>query len=129
MPLEILGPLVVLGIAGIALLLHWLGLTAPRHFRTEDDVRRAWAREFPNTPPQDILMSSDAKAALILLGNRAGLTWCFGDDTVSRLLRGHETTITPSGLRIALADFGAPQVNVTLTSADLAKWQEAMNSL
>ena len=45
MPLHILGPMVVIGIAGIVVILHLLGLSRTRRFDSEAEARAAWERE------------------------------------------------------------------------------------
>ena len=48
MPLFILLPLVVLGIAGLVGLVHLLGHSTPLALPDEDTVRKHWQRHFPD---------------------------------------------------------------------------------
>ncbi|MDV4145049.1 hypothetical protein [Shimia sp. FJ5] len=129
MPLSVLIPVVVIGIAGIAVILHLLGLTAPRRLADRAEALAAWAREFPELPATDAQLSADQRAALILMDTGdAGLVWCFGADTVARPLAGSNLRETETGFDIRLHDVGAPRVTVTLTPEDRPRWKEALRA-
>ncbi len=127
MPLSVLIPVVVIGIAGIAVILHLLGLTAPRRLTDRAEALAAWAREFPELPAAEARLSADQRAALILLPNgEAGIVWCFGADTVARPLAGSELRETETGFVIRLRDVGAPRVTVTLAAEERPRWKETL---
>ena len=84
MPLEILLILVVGGIAGIAGLTWLAGLAKPRQL-TEEDARSEWTRHYPDDFVQSTWITHDAKAALVMTEQGAGLLWVMGADTVARL--------------------------------------------
>ncbi len=129
MSLQVLLALVVGGIAGIAALLHILGLTDPRQFARKRDAELAWLREVPEHPPTGVQLSSDRLAALITTDNVAGLVWCFGDDTVARVLQDPAPQTTDKGLRFGFSDFGSTTVNVNLTKTDRDVWLNTMRAL
>lgn len=122
MPLSILIPMVVLGIAGIALLLHLLGLTAPARFDDDDSAARAWLREFPEDPPTRIVLSHDHRAALIETAKGRGVVWPMGADTTARYLDGAQISQTNKGLRIDLPDYTAPHIHLSLDPDEARQW-------
>ena len=128
MPLTILGPLVVIGILGIALILHLLGRTAPRRFANTAEARDAWAREYPENAAVTVLLSSDNRAALIRATRGLGLVWCFGDDTVARIVTKSKTHATATGLAFERREFAARHIDVVLNTDDLAQWQSQLEA-
>ncbi|SHI96909.1 hypothetical protein SAMN05444000_10470 [Shimia gijangensis] len=127
MPLHILGPMVVIGIIGIAVLLHLMGRTAPRTLTNETDALAAWKRAFPNSVPVSALLSNDRKAALVTTHNNTGLVWCFGDDTVARGIKRAAVRETSKGLSFDMPDFAAPHVDVVLREPNLSTWKTLVN--
>ncbi len=122
MPLSILVTLVVLGIAGIAVLTKWLGMSTSKRFQTKQDVISAWAREFPETPVRDVTLCQSGNGALVTTAQGPGLVWAMGADSTARLLSKANLTATDTGLRIDLPDYSAPHVTLTLTKAETAQW-------
>lgn len=125
MPLEILLALVVLGIAGIALLLHLMGRSSQRSLSAED-ARSQWHRHFPDDDIVDVTIAESGHAALVRTVNGPGLLWSFGADTVARHLTGFDLIETDTGFRIYFHDYGAPGVRLTLTDFERAHWQNLM---
>lgn len=128
MPLTILGPLVVIGILAIALILHLMGRTDTRRFATEAEARDAWEREYPENPALKVLLSSDNRAALIRATRGLGLVWCFGDDTVARIVTKSKTHPTARGLAFERREFAARHIDVTLKADDRALWQTQLEA-
>ncbi len=122
MPLSILVTLVVLGIAGIAVLTKWLGMSTPKQFQTEQDVIAAWAREFPETSVSDVTLCLSGNGALVTTARGPGLVWAMGADSTARLLSNASLTPRDTGLRIDLPDYSAPHVTLTLTKTETAQW-------
>lgn len=127
MPLQILLPMVVIGIAGVVILLHLLGRSERARFDDDDDARRAWLREFPDTPPTRVILSHDRHAALIETAQGAGVVWPMGMDTTARLLQGADIRRTQDGLRIDLPDFAAPRIRLRLNEDEADLWPTLMN--
>lgn len=124
MPLELLLALVVLGIAGIAALLHALGYTAGLTLDSEDAVRAQWQRLYPDDDaPGAIHLSADGRAALVETGDGPGLIWVMGADSTAHKLTGADLRDTPDGLYIDLHDFAAPGLNVRLGPEARAIWR------
>ncbi len=123
MPLEILLIFVVAGIAGIALLLHFLGLSRGAVFADEDAARAAWLREFPYETPGRITLSSDRRAALLCTHGGTGVAWCLGADTVARPLVGADLRATEAGLRILFHDPALAPLTIALSAPDRAVWR------
>ena len=126
MPLGILVPLVIAGIAGIAVLLHILGLSRPATLESEDAARTAWLDEFPDDPALRIVLSHDHTAALIETGDGHGIVWPMGADTTARYLTGARIDRTAKGLRIDLPDYSAPRIHLSLDPDEAAAWQDAL---
>lgn len=125
MPLGLLIIIVVIGIAGIALLAHRLGMSAPLEM-AEDDARARWLREWPDDPVTAIRRAPDGHAALVLTRTGPGLVWSFGADSVARRIRDAELTDCAQGLRIDLHDFAAPPVTLHLPPDDARTWRAAI---
>lgn len=123
MPLHILLGLVAFGIAGIALLLHLLGLSVPLRLDA-DRARAAWNREFPDLPATSITLCQDGSAALIATARGPGVVWPMGADTTARLLRGARVVPTDTGLALRLNDFTAPRLTLRLTPDDARHWTQ-----
>ncbi len=126
MPLQVLLPLVVVGIGAIAMALHLLGLSKPRRFADTDQAIQAWLREAPQSSARDAVLSTDNQAALIALSDGFGLVWCFGADTVARPLGDATYHNTPDALIIRFSDMGAPQAKVNLSDQDREIWHNTL---
>jgi len=126
MPLSILLPMVVLGIAGIAVLLHLLGLSRRAMLADEAAARAAWLREFPADAPINVTLCHDRSAALIETARGCGVVWPMGADTTARALDGARLSPTRTGLRIDLPDYTAPRIHITLDKDEAARWQATL---
>ncbi|MEQ9694215.1 hypothetical protein [Shimia sp. SDUM112013] len=126
MPLTILIPLVVLGIAGIAILLHLSGLTAPRRFDGVADANAAWLREFPEMPPIETHIDRDNRVAFVRTEQGDGLVWCMGADTVARPLADFDLMDIDGGLEVRFHDFSAPHAVLHLSDLDLPYWKHLL---
>lgn len=118
MPLELLLPLVVVGIAGIALLLHLTGHSRP--FRLDDaaTAAREWSRHFPQERPQAVHLAPGAVLVETEFG--VGLLRPFGADTIAHRIAAMERSST--GLRIGFADWAAPDITLAVPPAIAADW-------
>ncbi|MGR3634839.1 MAG: hypothetical protein ACU0BK_02820 [Shimia sp.] len=128
MSLQVLLVLVVGGIAGIAAILHLMGLTAPYRFSDGQDAVAAWEREVPERPATNVHLSSDSRASLIAFEGGTGIVWSFGDDTVARILEGARPLETKTGLRFDFPDFGSAALNVRLNDSDRDIWLKALEA-
>lgn len=126
MPISILLPMVALGIAGFAILLHGLGLSRAVSLPDETAVCRAWLREFPGHAPTRILLCKNRSAALVETEQGRGIVWPMGADTTARYLTQAHITATAQGLRIDLPDFTAPRIRLTLELDEAARWFDAL---
>ena len=124
MPLSILGPMVVIGIAGIAVILHLLGLSRRAVLADAAAARAAWDDEWGDTDPaRAATLSHDRHAALIeTASGRHGIVFPMGADTTARYLDGARVAVTEQGLRIDLPDFTAPHVRLHLDEGEAARW-------
>ncbi|MFB9148393.1 hypothetical protein [Roseovarius ramblicola] len=126
MPLSILLPMVVLGIACIAVLLHLLGLSRRATLADKAAARAAWLREFPGDAPVHVTLCHDRSAALIETETGRGVVWPMGADTTARYLDGARLHTTKTGLRIDLPDYTAPRIHLALHADESARWQDAL---
>lgn len=122
MPIEILVPMVGFGIAGIALLLHLLGLSKRNRFVDEAAAKAVWLDEFPGHLPRRIVLSRDRVAACVETDHGHGIVWPMGADSTARYLEGAPVTRTSTGVRIDLPDFTAPRITLVLDEDELANW-------
>ncbi|QYX57506.1 hypothetical protein K1T73_03660 [Roseovarius sp. SCSIO 43702] len=126
MPLEILVPMVVLGIAGIAFLLHMLNLTDSRRLGDDDAVRAAWEREFPERPARSVTRSTTGRAALVETEHGRGLVWCMGADTVVRALDDVTARVKNDTLILTTPDYGARRIRLHLAPGEAEAWARAI---
>ena len=124
MPLSILLPMVIVGITGIVVLLHLLGLSRMARFEDEAAARAAWLREFPEDMPERITLCHNRSAALIGLRQGNGVVWPMGADTTARPLTGAQITRAEGGLTIVLPDYTAPRIHLTLDRQEIAAWSQ-----
>jgi len=126
-PLEILLPMVVIGIICIVLLIHWMRPTP--EFRLEDrkQVADIWAHRNPENTASTIHLNGARSHALIETAQGFGLVWVFGADPVTRLLdQPFELEASGSGLRILTHDFTAPRVDIVLDTAEITRWSDIL---
>ncbi len=126
MPLEILLILVFVGITGIVVLLHFLGLSARATLRDKAEAARAWAAEFADDPALDVALCRNRHAALITTARGHGIVWPMGADTTARYLTGARIRPTKAGLRIDLPDFTAPHIHLTLDLDEARDWPDLL---
>ena len=124
MPLSILVPMVVLGIGGITILLHLLGMSGGRPLQDEAAARAAWAREVADDPVERVILSQTGRAALIHSASGRGIVWAMGADTVARSLDGATMTASGTTLRIAFPEYDARGVKLTLAEGEAQRWAE-----
>ena len=129
MPLDILAPLVVVAMVGIAAILHMSGMSRV-DVLTLDRANEDWIGQYPDLTPQKVTLSSNAMAALVETVRGPGLIWVFGADTVARMFsQTPAISETTSGFILGTGDFTAPRVNVELTDeAERARWVAVLSS-
>lgn len=134
MPLEILGPLVLAGIALTVMLVRLLVNAPQKRFWMPEEVRSAFLLDYPGERPGPVILSQSGREALLAIeGNapRAGFVGSFGSKWVSRLLEPGDIVAmeaTGSGsLRLKLADFTLP--GVTIEFGDSGRRDAAMAML
>jgi len=123
MTLTVLLLLVAGGIAGIAILLHLLGMSKPRIFETEAEVQAVWLAEYPDTLVRKILLSKNQHFALVRSSAGEGVVWPMGADGAARLLLGVEITDMPYGLELSLPDYTAPEIRLKLDPNEAEEWR------
>lgn len=125
MPISLLLILVAGGIAGIALVLHLLGLSHIPPL-TDARARAGWLREYPDAEPARITVAASGCAALIQTAQGAGLVWAVGADTTARRLIAPQLSDTAQGLRVRLRDPAAPNITLRLTDTERQTWRAAL---
>ncbi len=125
MSISVLIALVAGGIAGIAVLLHVMGLSR-RMPMSPEDARAAWHREFPDDEAVEVMVTPDGLAALILTREGRGLVWSMGIDPAARRLHDFDVTEDPNGLTIRFSDFSAPRVRLYIPPESREIWLEKL---
>lgn len=116
MPLELLGPLVVAGIALIVLLVRGLGLSRPLRFEDPEAARAAYLHDEPDDSAAalraEVLLADDGMAALIALPDALGVAAAFGGGAVTRRIPQGAVRARESrdGIALLSDDFGAPRI-------------------
>ncbi|MGC9368641.1 MAG: hypothetical protein ACP5DX_03775 [Paracoccaceae bacterium] len=126
MPLHILLPLVVLGVAGIAGLLHALGYSRPAVIRDAAQACALWEHHYPGEEALGATVAADGRAALVDTARGPGLVWSLGADSAARWLDGAEAHPTGDGLVVRLPDFTAPAVHLRLPPSETELWLKAI---
>lgn len=126
MPLHILLPIVVIGIAGITIFLHLSGHSKRLSLGNKASALAAWDRQWPDDPASEVKLCKDGHAALITSGKEAGLVWAFGADSVAHWLRGASVSENETGLRVSFGDFNSPRVDLTLNDTEKGQWKAAI---
>jgi len=124
MPLSILLPLVVFGIAGIVALISLLRPSPPLRLSSPEQARRIWNHRNPDNPARALHLNARATHALVETDKCPGLLWVFGIDPVTRELGEHtDIHTTGKGLHLRLHDVTAPTLDIPLTPEELPLWQ------
>lgn len=127
MPLWLLLIFVLGALGSITLALHLLGLSRVAPW-TLDDARAAWERQFPDTPPLDIRLAHNGRAALVQHAEGTGLVWQFGIDSTARELSGIQLSPSKDGLRIKFNEFAVPSVTLKLTEDEKPHWMKELQA-
>jgi hypothetical protein len=126
-PLEILLPMVVIGITGVVLLIRWLRPTPDFRLTDAQQVAEIWTHRNPDIANGEVHLNAARSHALVETAQGVGLVWVFGADPVTRLLD-QPIKVAPSGngLRIETRDFTAPRIDITLDGGELSRWSEIL---
>jgi hypothetical protein len=127
MPLYILGPAVVLGIGLIVLLTHLLGFSRPYVFTDTSDAQARWLREWPSDEVDDVVLSADRHAALVITQAGPGIVWAMGADTVAKRLTRADVRRLEDGLRVDLPDFTARRLRLRLGQSEADDWAQRIS--
>ena len=118
MPLPVLGALVVLGIGGLVLLIHFLGWTRRPQYADETEATEALLTDYPHASVRRVALADDRRAALFELAEGVGFAAPFGEGRLTRVIGPGDVRRVdegPEGLIIRLTDYTAPQLTVTMT--------------
>lgn len=121
MPLYLLLPIVVLGILGIALLLHLLGNSKRFSMVDAGQVNELWQRQFPNARVSSVDISDTRHQALVETSDGPGVVWAMGADVACRLIGDGAVQDTGTGLKVWLGDYSAPVIYITLNDRTTRK--------
>lgn len=124
MPLTLLLPIVILGIAGIFLLIRALNPTPDLTFTDPAMAQALWDHQNPDAAAQAVHITPGGRHVLIETAAGAGLLWSFGADPVTRTFdTAPEVAETATGLTLTTHDFTAPRIAIPLADpASRAKW-------
>ncbi|MCB1440102.1 MAG: hypothetical protein H6888_00280 [Nitratireductor sp.] len=128
MPLAVLAPLVIVGIAIVVLLVR-MAFGSNRHvLENEGEAVDSLTRDYPECRVAEVIMAQDRHAALLLLSSppgSAGYVQAFGARNVTRLFSAADVRKWQkrgtSGVRIYFADAGLPMTEMEFSGeADAA---------
>ncbi len=115
MPLHLLLPIVVLGILGVALLLHLLGKSERIEIVDVDQVRDLWHHQYPNAMVLAVEIADGGHQAMVQTSDGPGVVWAMGADVACRLVGDAGVSEHSKGLKIRLGDYSAPIVRIKLS--------------
>lgn len=122
MPLSILIPAGVAGLAAIALLLQ-LSTRAPRALPDLETARKIWLRRFPGDPIREVILSHDRHAALILSEEGSGLLWTYRSGTQARRLEDYDLIDEGTALRVIFHDATGTETTLRLDDFERRRWR------
>ena len=128
MPLHILGPMVVIGVIGVAILLHLMGLSKRLRF-DESTARAAWLRHFPDASVRTVHVAPDGHAALIHSTDGPGIVWAMGADSAARFVHGARPEQRPDQLVLHFRDIGTPTIRLAVPAALQDDWLKEIGPL
>lgn len=127
MPLPVLGALVVLGIGGLVLLVHFLGGSKRPRYADAAAAETALTSDYPNATIRQTMLADDQRAALFELADGVGFAAPFGEGRLTRVLGSGDVKQVddgPDGLTIRLTDYTSPRLKVQIANADdRAAWK------
>ena len=118
MPLVVLLPLVIVGVALIVALVRIFAPTAPLIFADIQTATDVWNHRRPRNAARQVFLNARKTHALVTTDKGAGLVWSFGVDPVTRLFTQETTWREKNGLLIiSTGDFTAPRIRIPLEDA------------
>ncbi|MGD9861934.1 MAG: hypothetical protein AB7S99_01860 [Pseudodonghicola sp.] len=127
MPLPILIPAVVAGLAVIALLLR-LGARPPRALPDPEAAREAWLRRFPDDTVREVILSRNRHAALILADEGRGLLWSAGAGPQAHRLEDYDLIDRGTALRVIFHDVTGTEVTLRLDDFEARRWRSLLGA-
>ncbi|MFZ1814202.1 MAG: hypothetical protein WBO55_01870 [Rhizobiaceae bacterium] len=125
MPLQVLIPMIVGGLALCWLAIRMLGLSHEARLASPSDAARLLQQDYPDARVEEIILATDGKAAVLHLEDGANaLVEAMGDRYVTRLFNRHDiASVERSGddrLVLQLRDFTLPRVEIVCPSTKAA---------
>ncbi|MCF6273477.1 MAG: hypothetical protein L3J37_09875 [Rhodobacteraceae bacterium] len=130
MPVWITLIIVIAGISGIVALVHFTGGSVRARLESKAGALKTWLAQFPDHPATGALLEPTGHAALIdLEDGRTGILWAMGRGAAGRVLQGGALQVRGARLRIDLADFTAPHIDVVIKDEPVRRiWAEALEA-
>ena len=115
MPLTILVPMILLGLAMVAIAMRLLGLSKSASISAISDAIRLLQTDYPQAVVEEAILASDGRAAILKLEDgTTGLVEAMGDRFVTRILSVDDVQavqrVDDCSLMLRLADFTLPVV-------------------
>ena len=130
MPLEVLGILVVVGLALVISTVHFSGKTDVGNTITHEGAKRIIGRDFPDYNPGTVFVSEDASSAVVFsdTSKGVGLVCRVGSKSITRrldmdLLKKLENT--GREITLVLNDFTLPVATLKLADPETAEAVQA----
>ncbi|MEZ5872120.1 MAG: hypothetical protein R3D32_09775 [Nitratireductor sp.] len=123
--MTILVPMILVGLALVAVAIHLLGLSKDVFISTISDAIRLLETDFPDAIVEEAILASNGKAAILKLEDgSAGLVEAMGDRYVTRVVaRNDVRQVERKGdceLVLRLADFTLPRLILNFTEPKAA---------
>lgn len=127
MSLPILAAIVVVGIAATVLAVHFTGGGKKAAIDGDDEARRIFRTDHPDTLAGDVAVTKDGQSAFLALpGGGMGVVHVLGDGYLTRMFNrgdvGRAALIEPSTVSLRFRDFTWAGGNFTFVDATSARW-------
>jgi hypothetical protein len=119
MPIEILGAMVVVGLAVAILAVRFSGLSKPARIGTADQAMERFRQDYPDETVSDCRLTANRDAAFLrLTSGGVGLVTAFGAKYVTRYLAAGKARTKRQGSRLELIlyDFTWPRARAEFAS-------------
>lgn len=124
MPIAVLAPLVVVGVALVVGVCWALGWSEPATIDA-DTARQRFAVDHPEARIEDVAVGSDGASALLWLGTEGAVVFAVGDRCATRMLRRARVERASGGLLLRFPDLATPPVRVAV---DDPVWRERLGA-
>lgn len=124
MPIAVLAPMVVIGVALVVGACWALGWSEPVTLDAAT-ARDRFLVDHPEARIDEVAVGSDGASALLWLGTEAAVVFAVGDRCATRLVRRARVEAAPGALTLHFPDLATPPVRVAV---DDPVWRERLGA-